>query len=85
MNDFPKMFVDPLARHVAHVVEEGAPPASDCKVTFVLRLQPEPRCHYPILALRRVLKYALRACHLRCVDAQEISATPDASPNKLET
>lgn len=39
--------------------------------TFVLRLRPEPGCHYPFRALRRVLKYALRQCRLRCVEVRE--------------
>jgi hypothetical protein len=65
MNDFKRMFVDPYARHVVHVAEEAPTPS-----TFVLRLRPEPGCH-PIRALRRVLKYALRQCRLRCVEARE--------------
>jgi hypothetical protein len=65
MNDFKRMFVDSYARRVAHV-EEDAPK----RRTFVLRLRSEPDCH-PIQALRRVLKYALRQCRLRCVEVRE--------------
>ena len=38
---------------------------------FILRLRPEPGCHHPVRALRRVLKYALRQCRHRCVEVRE--------------
>jgi hypothetical protein len=55
--------------------EEDVSTVSNGKATFVLRLRPEPGCRHPIHALRRVLKFALRQCQLRCVEAQEIPAS----------
>ena len=38
--------------------------------TFVLRLRAEPHID-AVRALRRLLKYALRVCGLRCVSVEE--------------
>ena len=39
---------------------------------FALRLRAEPHPTIPpAIRLRRLLKYALRACHLRCIEAKE--------------
>jgi hypothetical protein len=46
-------------------------PGAKGAVQFVLRLRVEPGCLHPVRALRRVLKYALRQCHLCCVEARE--------------
>jgi hypothetical protein len=62
MNDFKRNFVDPHARH-------------DARMQFILRLRPEPECEHPISALKRVLKFALRSCGLRCVEVRKEDAS----------
>jgi hypothetical protein len=43
--------------------------------TFVVTLQAAPGHGDPIHAMRRLLKFALRQCGLRCVDAREVLPT----------
>jgi hypothetical protein len=50
--------------HTAHEEE-------DARTQFVLRLRPAHGCHHPVHAIKRVLKFALKRCHLRCVEARE--------------
>ena len=40
--------------------------------TFVLRLRPGPGCGDPIRALRRLLKFAWRACGLRAIRFEQV-------------
>jgi hypothetical protein len=43
---------------------------SESRPTFVLRLRPEHGVD-AVLALRRLLKFALRACRLRAISVEE--------------
>jgi hypothetical protein len=45
--------------------------------TFLLKLRTAARGNDAIRALRRLLKYARRACGFTCIDATEIPAQPD--------
>jgi hypothetical protein len=52
---------------------------------FLLKLRSAARRDDAIRALRRLLKYARRACGFTCIDATEIPAQPDpdrAAPGK---
>jgi hypothetical protein len=47
---------------------------------FIVTLVPLPHVTHPIIALRAVLKFALRQCGLRAIDArEEIPVDPDES------
>jgi len=67
-----------LDRAVAHATLIGSNRADAAGVTvrgytiFVLRLRPEAGVD-PIRALRRLLKFAMRACGMRCVSCEERS------------
>jgi hypothetical protein len=57
---------------------------------YVVRLRPLPSNIAPAIRLRQVLKFALRACRLRCLAVQELPAgteatgtAPDAAPHGL--
>jgi hypothetical protein len=43
---------------------------------YTIQLRPEPSCANPILALRGLLKVALRAYRLRCVSVTEANGRP---------
>jgi hypothetical protein len=45
---------------------------------FIITLVPLPHVSHPILALRAVLKFALRRCGLRCLDAHKEKESGDA-------
>jgi hypothetical protein len=47
-------------------------PRSEQQPTFVLTLRVEPHVADATRALRRGLKYLLRACRLRAVDVREV-------------
>jgi hypothetical protein len=59
--------------------------AAEGAVQFVVRLRPEAGCVHPLRALRRLLKYALRQCHLRCLEAREedVSGTNTTTKNQF--
>jgi hypothetical protein len=46
------------------------------RLTFTIVLRPLARCADPIRALRRLLKYALRVCGLKCVDVRQEEKQP---------
>lgn len=52
---------------------------ADERVMFVVRFEPQARCANPMVALRHVLKYALRVCGLRCVSVVEESPCQTSS------
>jgi hypothetical protein len=52
---------------------------------FTIKLVPLPSGTHPILALRATLKFALRRCGLRCVDACEENRLTPPSPCTFPT
>jgi hypothetical protein len=46
---------------------------------FIITLVPLPHVTHPIISLRATLKYALRQCGLRCVDAREETPPQESS------
>jgi hypothetical protein len=46
---------------------------------FIITLVPLPHVTHPILALRAVLKFALRRCGLRTIDAREETPPQESS------
>jgi hypothetical protein len=51
----------------------------DHRPVFVLTLRAEGSAADAVHRLRRMLKYALRVCRLRCVSAREVLDRPDDS------
>jgi hypothetical protein len=47
-------------------------PLPDQRTAFQLTFQAEPHCAHPTLAWRKLLKFRLRSCNLKCTSVEEV-------------
>ena len=62
---------------MSHAAAGGSDRPSTARPIYVVRLRPEPSCANPTLALRGLLKVALRRHQLRCVSVTEAHQADD--------
>jgi hypothetical protein len=62
----------------------SAPELEKTRPVFVLTLRAEPQCPDVHRALKRLLKLALRKCHLRCVSIEQATLGKRGRPKKGE-